>query len=1263
MFDPHGISIPSKIQYAQTDDLDNLENEPHHSAFGRAVATTISIPAVDYFNELTHFYQNKAVRAIQAIWGTFDKEGRGKFGEDFYRKLLSEHPQLLDYFAKTDMDALAVHQSMALDLIIKNVKVLGKSNGSFRFAMDHLGDIHRRMGVPTYSFTLVGGALLEMFQPCFDAHEQETKGTDDEVLAEDMTAVFAKIYTEIMSIVYYPMLRQEKLIAEAQAYYQSMKEEFEWSENTFQKRIIQVEDEITSTGTYVQTTAELEMGARLAWRNSAKCIGRISWNTLKIRDCRHINDPKGIFDECRKHLLEATAGTNIQSIMTVFKAQDPNQPFGTRFWSSQLVRYAGYKNPLGGPIIGDPANVELTEYLINEKLWTPPDYPSKFDVLPLVLKVPGVTKPYVHEVPSDCLFEVDLEHPTNPELSALGYRWATVPAITNFKMNLGGIVYQNMPFNGWFMSTEIVRNLMERYDAGPQIAKVLGLNVTSDPSYLDMASCELQRMVMHSFQKNGYTIVDPMSVGNSFCTHVKREREQYGRECPGQWSWIGGLVGPNNPTWHLEMRDFLLKPQYEYCAEGMLLHNAPNIGTADNDCDMVSMHDSIADLEHDNFSIPRILILYGSETGKAEAVARRLKKELSLLKPTVMSLNEAKGLKIVRKKRISHVLAVCSTFGKGQAPSNATEFFKSEISIKKHEDVEYAVLALGSSLYPDFCQAGMKLDKMLASVGFQSTAHLVKADEAEGAASAINSWIQTIRNTILSPSLESYLTEMRGGINAKPPVHSLVFLTEKEIEDVDTPKMRQSSLCIGNTELLKDSGSKSIRKITFETPAPYESGDHLSVYPVNSSKMVERFLLCFEFELRASFPGPQSNDAIALVESVAEHPIDIIMTVDGDDSEPADVFFELPAKLSFILRHKVDLSIREKEVPMLINLVKKFIDKKMEGLSSNMQEEIILKSSKLSSLLSIIDNFVKHSKDATSEVDSFIARFPTIVNFLETFQEVLLKNFFDDSPTLCLAELLVTLNRLQPRFYSISSSGKVNKNEVSISVGVLNIDTSAGVTINGVCSNYLAQLKCGMDQAIISVVQSSFRLPEDPMAPIIMVGAGTGLAPMMGFLEDKKLAKLSGVELGESHLFFGCRTRNDFIYEEDIRKAEQDGILICHLALSRSPETPKTYVQDKITDMGPNMLRLLLDKKTHYYVCGDARMANSCYESCLDLLRTQGNMSRVTAASHIKRMRVEGRWQSDVWGILSDFERAKKDVMKSKKMAGKLWLTRFNQND
>jgi nitric oxide synthase oxygenase domain/subunit len=124
-----------------------------------------------------------------------------------------------------------------------------------------------------------------------------------------------------------------------------------------------------------------------------------------------------IFQEVEEHLKIATAGTNIQSVMTVFQPQAPGEPFGTRFWSSQCVRYAAYQDEESGDILGDPTNLELTEYLLKKKYCTPPETRTGFDVLPLVLKVPGRKKPYFHELPKENVSEVNIEHPTQSQSS------------------------------------------------------------------------------------------------------------------------------------------------------------------------------------------------------------------------------------------------------------------------------------------------------------------------------------------------------------------------------------------------------------------------------------------------------------------------------------------------------------------------------------------------------------------------------------------------------------------------------------------------------------------------------------------------------------------------------------------------------------------------------------------------------------------------------------------------------------------------------
>lgn len=174
-------------------------------------------------------------------------------------------------------------------------------------------------------------------------------------------------------------------------------------------------------------------------------------------------------------------------------------------------------------------------------LWNPPFPRTKFDVLPIVLKMPNNDIPFVYQLPREVTHEVEIEHPKFPKVKELGYKWAAVPAISNFMMIIGGIKYPCCPFNGWFVAIEVVRNLLERYDATIPLARAFEMD-PNDRLLRQKVSCELETAILHSFDKNKVTMVDSPTVGQSFLTHCSRERKA-GRECPAQWSWIGGLLG------------------------------------------------------------------------------------------------------------------------------------------------------------------------------------------------------------------------------------------------------------------------------------------------------------------------------------------------------------------------------------------------------------------------------------------------------------------------------------------------------------------------------------------------------------------------------------------------------------------------------------------------------------------------------------------------------------------------------------------------
>jgi hypothetical protein len=150
-------------------------------------------------------------------------------------------------------------------------------------------------------------------------------------------------------------------------------------------------------------------------------------------------------------------------------------------------------------------------------------------------------------------------------------------------------------------------------------------------------------------------------------THCKREKEA-GRECPAQWSSIGGLIGPTNPTWHKEIRDVRVEPVYEYCCEMWgVTGEDEDFPDSEGDFAAVSIDTDSTVSREEEFTIPRVVIAFGSETGTAEeAAAGRLARALRFCKPIVSSLNKVAGLDISKQRKVTHLMVLCLTFGKGQ---------------------------------------------------------------------------------------------------------------------------------------------------------------------------------------------------------------------------------------------------------------------------------------------------------------------------------------------------------------------------------------------------------------------------------------------------------------------------------------------------------------------------------------------------------------------------------------------------------------------
>jgi len=205
---------------------------------------------------------------------------------------------------------------------------------------------------------------------------------------------------------------------------------------------------------------------------------------------------------------------------------------------------------------------------------------------------------------------------------------------------------------------------------------------------------------------------------------------------------------------------------------------------------------------------------------------------------------------------------------------------------------------------------------------------------------------------------------------------------------------------------------------------------------------------------------------------------------------------------------------------------------------------------------------------------------------------------------------------------------------VHITAVVTTFTTATGRKHLGVCTNWLArQIPTEDYKPVVPVFmqKAHFHLPENPLTPIIMVGPGTGLAPFRGFLQERALSHAKGVS-AQNLLFFGCRSAKvDFIYERELRQAENDGCLKLFLAFSRD-QAQKMYVQHQITAVADLIWSVLFEQGGIFYVCGDARaMAKEVYQALQSIVVQKANKTEEEANQLLTDLQKSGKYLTDIW--------------------------------
>lgn len=232
-------------------------------------------------------------------------------------------------------------------------------------------------------------------------------------------------------------------------------------------------------------------------------------------------------------------------------------------------------------------------------------------------------------------------------------------------------------------------------------------------------------------------------------------------------------------------------------------------------------------------------------------------------------------------------------------------------------------------------------------------------------------------------------------------------------------------------------------------------------------------------------------------------------------------------------------------------------------------------------------------------------------------------------PAALTAEQLAGLLRpLAPRLYSISSAPEEVGEEVHLTVGVLRYEHN-GISRTGAASGFLGERLEEEGSVRVFVEENPrFRLPENPDTPVIMIGAGTGVAPFRAFMQQRA----ANGDSGKNWLIFGNQHfTQDFLCQTEWQSWAKDGLLNKYdFAWSRDQEE-KIYVQHKIREEAAELWQWL-QQGAHIYVCGDAsRMAKDVEQALLDTIAEQGGLSADDADEYLDNLRQEGRYQRDVY--------------------------------
>ncbi|KAI0478192.1 hypothetical protein F4859DRAFT_521046 [Xylaria cf. heliscus] len=599
-----------------------------------------------------------------------------------------------------------------------------------------------------------------------------------------------------------------------------------------------------------------------------------------------------------------------------------------------------------------------------------------------------------------------------------------------------------------------------------------------------------------------------------------------------------------------------------------------------------------------------LVIFWGSQSGVAEGFAQRLAHEFThrfkkIALVADLSDFDPHTLALIPRTKIS--IFIMSTYGEGDPSDNALEFVawvggEQEGSL---ENFQYAAFGCGNRNYRHYNKTIDDVVTGLTSRGATAVIPTGKGDEsARSTEEDFLEWKRSLFAVLVSQSnLTEYEVRYEAGIEivdvgeestrtTQPTFEAHVplaraVLKERLSEIVAVPITAHH--VIATYEQPDRTCVHLELDLTAHPHIKYKTGDHIFIWPVNPDEEICSLLHILGLEPRKNAP--------------------ILVLSRDRNYKPKVPSLTTPYT---IFQHYLEICAPVPRESVLF----------LASLAPTEKAKKELKA--LAQTKDTYGNFLQRNYITLSR----LLRYITEIDSSATWEDLPLSFIVDILPA------------MRPRTYSISSSPTVSPRRVSITVSTnpTGLAAKPDVTIPGLASTFLSSHPTANIYA--QVCTSTFRLPISLSVPIVMVAAGTGLAPFRGFLQERAHVASVGREVGPMMLFFGCQDESNFLYRDLIRELQSGplaGRLQIVTAFSRAKGTKRQYVGDLVTAQGDKVGCMLMKGDGAFYVCGATAIARSVKDSLKQVVKRLEGWDDVEADYWIQEKKKARRWFEDVW--------------------------------